>query len=142
MSTTCVYVCVSVYVKSPLRDSHLSRRVSASLSPRALVLRPAREGLETRVCEAYLCPRDRSRSRARSMKRETRSRSEKRSGMVMLSTSSRSRHSLSILYILFFCQTRFSPFVTFRFVCVSFFFFFVRLSSPQSRWRVHCVHLP
>ena len=27
-------------------------------------------------------------------------------------------------------------------MCVSSFFFFVRLSSPQSRWRVHRAHLP
>lgn len=57
-----------------------------------------------------------------------RSRSEKRSGIVMLSTSSRSRHSLSILYILSFSQTRFSPFHYFP-LCVFLFFF-------------SCVYLP
>lgn len=47
----------------------------------------------------------------------------------LLSTSSRNRHSLSIIYTLFL-KKRDSSFVTFRFV-------FVRLSSPQGRWRVH-----
>lgn len=47
----------------------------------------------------------------------------------LLSTSSRNRHSLSIIYTLFL-KKRDSFFVTFRFV-------FVRLSSPQGRWRVH-----
>lgn len=125
-------MCVSVYVKSPLRDPRLSRRVSVSLPPRVLVLRPAREDLETHVCKAYLHPRDRSRSRARDAKiakRVSRSRSEKRSRIVMLSTSSRSRHSLYRYYIYSLSFKRDSHPSLLSALCVFLFFF-------------SCVYLP
>jgi len=100
--------------------SHLSRRVSVSLSPRALGphAKDSKRAFARRTVR-----RDRSRSDGSQRGTRNASRSEKRSGIVMLSTNSRSRHSLSILYILSLSlslsQTR--SFVTFRFVCVSFF---------------------
>lgn len=143
MFTTCVrlYVCVCMcfYVKSLLRDPRPPRRVSVTL-------------FASRFSPLGPCAKDSKRAFAArrtgvaSAKRVSqRSRSEKRPGTVMLSTSSRSRHNLPILYVytLFLSNAILSSFVTFRFVCMCvFLFFFVRLSSPQSRWRVHRAHLP
>jgi len=96
----CVDVCVCMYVKSLLRDSRLPRRVSVSLSPRALVLRPARRTQNARLRGALYHEIDHDRMTARSVGHETHlaiSLEETTREMVVLSTSSRSRHSLSIL---------------------------------------------
>lgn len=119
-----MYACVCVCMSNRFSEILVLCAVFPSpFSPRALVLRPVREGLETRVCEAHCVT---------SAKRVfQRSRSEKRPGTVMLSTSSRSRHNLPILYVytLFLSNAILSSFVTFRFVCMCFFFF-------------SCVYLP
>lgn len=96
----CVDVCVCMYVKSLLRDPRLPRRVFVSLSPRALVLRPARRTRNARLRGALHHEIDHDRMTARSVGHETQlaiSLGETTREMVVLSTSSRSRHSLSIL---------------------------------------------